>query len=163
MPEAGGLISSLANDGDTDKDKSGRNHQQHMTIYQGRQAQETYLEQAAGFHDILGTQKEKRWLCITAWKWGLHPCRPIFASILRSVLPPKLSGAKGVHCPPEVTHCEEIEKQNRHRGVLRPPTARHGPMKRCGKRHHCDHLRSIKSRRARDSLFLRRRHGDRPR
>lgn len=47
----------------------------------------------------------------------------IFASILRSVY--KLSGAKKAFALPEDALRKEIEKQNRHRGVLRPPTAKH--------------------------------------
>ena len=46
----------------------------------------------------------------------------IFASILRMAY--KLSGAKKAFALPEDALQKEIEKQNRHRGVFTPPTAR---------------------------------------
>ena len=46
----------------------------------------------------------------------------IFASILRGVY--RLSGAKKAFCLAGGCAEQEIEKQNRHRGVLCPPTAR---------------------------------------
>lgn len=46
----------------------------------------------------------------------------VFASILHMAY--KLSGAKKAFALPEDALQKEIEKQNRHRGVLRPPTAR---------------------------------------
>ena len=44
----------------------------------------------------------------------------IFASVLRTAY--KLSGAKKAFALPEEALREEIEKQNRHRGVMRPET-----------------------------------------
>ena len=86
----------------------------------------------------------------------------IFASILRSVY--KLSGAKKAFALPEDALRKEIEKQNQHRGVFTPTDhkAHYETITVNGfpclivREHPKPSERAI-------SLFLWRRHGDRPR
>ena len=86
----------------------------------------------------------------------------IFASILRSVY--KLSGVKKAFALPEDALRKEIEKQNRHRGVF-TPTDRKAYYETIAVNGFSlpDRARASEAVRARDSLFLWRRHGDRPR
>ena len=109
----------------------------------------------------------------------------IFASILRSVY--KLSGAKKAFALPEDALRREIEKQNRHRGIFTPTDRKayyetiavNGfpclivrehpkPSERAilyffGGGMVIGRARASEAVRACDSLFLWRRHGDRPR
>jgi len=86
----------------------------------------------------------------------------IFASILRSVY--KLSGAKKAFALPEDALRKKIEKQNRHRGVFTPTDRKAYYETIAVNGFPClivrEHPNAV---RARDSLFLWRRHGDRPR
>ena len=75
----------------------------------------------------------------------------IFSSILRTAY--KLSGAKKAFALPEDALRKEIEKQNRHRGVFTPTD----------RKAYYETIAVNEAVRARDSLFLWRRHGDRPR
>ena len=86
----------------------------------------------------------------------------IFASILRSVY--KLSGAKKAFALPEDALRKEIEKQNRHRGVFTPTDRKAYYETIAVNGFLCLIVREKpEAVRARDSLFLWRRHGDRPR
>lgn len=88
----------------------------------------------------------------------------IFASILRSVY--KLSGAKKAFALPEDALRKEIEKQNRHRGVFTPTDRKAYYETIAVNGFGCslpDCARTSEAVRARDSLFLWRWHGDRPR
>ena len=85
----------------------------------------------------------------------------IFASILRSVY--KLSGAKKAFALPEDALRKEIEKQNRHRGVFTPTDRKAYYETIAVNGFLCLIVReNPEAARARDSLFLWRRHGDRP-
>ena len=85
----------------------------------------------------------------------------IFASILRSVY--KLSGAKKAFALPEDALRKEIEKQNRHRGVFTPTDRKAYYETITVNGFPCLIVqRASEAVRARDSLFLWRRHGDRP-
>ncbi len=85
----------------------------------------------------------------------------IFASILRTAY--KLSGAKKAFALPEDALRKEIEKQNRHRGVFTPTDRKAYYETIAVNGFPClivrEHPKAV---RARDSLFLWRRYGDRP-
>ena len=86
----------------------------------------------------------------------------IFASILRTAY--KLSGAKKAFALPEDALRKEIEKQNRHRGVFTPTDRKAYYETIAVNGFPCLIVRGAsEADRARDSLFLWRRHGDRPR